>query len=154
MTQLVISLTAWIRAHKQQTILIVAGIILFALCLTMPVIIGAMGFSASEPVLGSATAAWQSSIGSVVAGSLFSFLQSAAMGGAAMGLFTGLGGLGAVIALSGALTIIPTMKERCREFIEKATTGLKGGCQKMRAEAGNFWLKIPSSVLKMRNHDG
>jgi hypothetical protein len=42
-------------------------------------------------------------MGSVVAGSLFSLCQSAAMGGAAMRAVTGVGALGGVIAVGGLL---------------------------------------------------
>ncbi len=40
------------------------------------------------PVAGSIAAGWQASLGSVASGSLFAFLQSAAMGGVAMGIFS------------------------------------------------------------------
>jgi hypothetical protein len=53
-----------------------------AALITMPVL-GAIGFSTLGPVGGSLAAGWQSSIGAVQAGTLFSFCQSAAMGGAA-----------------------------------------------------------------------
>ncbi|KAF3188063.1 hypothetical protein TWF225_003840 [Orbilia oligospora] len=46
-----------------------------------PVVLGAVGFSATGPVAGSYAAAWQSSIGVVQAGSTFAALQSAAMTG-------------------------------------------------------------------------
>lgn len=46
-------------------------------------------------------AAWQASMGTVAAGSFFAFLQSAAMGGAAIGLFTGIGTAGGLITLVG-----------------------------------------------------
>jgi hypothetical protein len=39
-----------------------------------------VGFSSAGPVAGSLAAAWQASIGNVVAGSLFSTVQGAAMG--------------------------------------------------------------------------
>ena len=49
----------------------------------MPVL-GAAGFGALGPVVGSSAAVWQASIGAVEAGSLFAWCQSAAMGGAAV----------------------------------------------------------------------
>ncbi|KDQ60063.1 hypothetical protein JAAARDRAFT_205106 [Jaapia argillacea MUCL 33604] len=63
--------------------IIAAGI--FGLVLA-PVIIhpvlGLIGFSAAGPVAGSLAALWQSSIGNVVAGSIFAMCQSIAAGGA------------------------------------------------------------------------
>lgn len=154
MAQLVGSLTAWVRAHKKQTTLIVIGITLFAIYLTMPAILGAIGFSATEPVLGSMAAGWQAFIGSVAAGSLFSFLQSAAMGGAAMGLFTVVGVLGAVIAVGGVLATVQVVKERCGEFVREAATVVKGGCQKAMAETGNLWQSFRNSFSKKLKHHG
>lgn len=142
MTQLVLSLTTWIRAHKRMTAVIVSGIILSALCIAMPAILGAIGFSATGPVLGSVAAGWQASIGSVAAGSLFSFLQSAAMGGAAMGLFTGVGVLGAVVAVGGGLATIQVVKERCGEVMGVATTAVKDGCQNVMAKTGKLWQRL------------
>ncbi len=55
----------------------------------VPVILPAIGFSAIGPVAQSIAAAWQSSLGIVAAGTPFAFLQSAAMGGAAAGVFYG-----------------------------------------------------------------
>jgi len=49
---------------------------------------GVFGFSAIGPVAGSVAAGWQASIGVVEAGSLFALCQSAAMGGATVGLTT------------------------------------------------------------------
>ena len=69
-------------------------------------ILGAMGFSAVGPVAGSIAAGWQASLGSVVSGSLFSFLQGAAMGGAAMGVFTGIGAAGVGVAAAGVLVAV------------------------------------------------
>jgi len=55
-------------------------------------------FSATGPVAGSIAAAWQFSIVLVEAGSLFSWCQSAAMGGAALNGIFGFGLAGAVTA--------------------------------------------------------
>lgn len=153
MAQLVESLTAWIRVHKKQITFIIAGITLSALCLATPAILGAIGFSATGPVVGSVAAGWQASIGSVVAGSLFSFLQSAAMGGAAMGLFTGVGVLGAVIAVGGGLATVQVVKEGCREFVEQTVSTVKFGCQKAMAETGDVWQRIWNPFSKTKNHD-
>ena len=66
-----------------------------------------LGFSAVGPVAGSIAAGWQSSIGLVSVGSLFAFLQSAAMGGAAMAGIVGLVAGGLTIAGLAALTAVP-----------------------------------------------
>lgn len=75
---------------------------------TLP-ILGAVGFAASGPVLGSAAAGWQAAMGAAVpAGSLFSILQGAAMGGAAVAGVTAAGaGAGAVVggAAVGAVNL-------------------------------------------------
>ena len=72
---------------------------LFALVLATPAILRAIGFSAVSPIAGSVAAGWQESIGSVTAWSLFAFLQSAAIGGAAMGVFAAIGALGGGVRL-------------------------------------------------------
>ena len=66
---------------------------------TLPI----LGFSSIGPVTGSIAAGWQASMGSVVAGSFFSLLQSAAMGGAAMGVFAGVGALGGAVVVAVGL---------------------------------------------------
>ncbi len=51
-------------------------------------------------------------MGTVTAGSLFSFLQSAAMGGAAIGLFAGIGTVGGLVALIGVGASANVVRER------------------------------------------
>ena len=62
--------------------------------------LGAAGFAATGPVAGSAAAAWQSSIGLVQAGSLFSWCQGAAMGGAAVNGIIACGTAGGTVAMA------------------------------------------------------
>ena len=62
-----------------------------------------MGFSAIGPIGGIIAAGWQASLGSVASGSLFSFLQSAAMGRAAAGVITAIRMVGAGVAVAGVL---------------------------------------------------
>ena len=62
-------------------------------------------------------------MGSVAAGSLFAFLQSAAMGGAAMGLFVGIGGLGGGVAVAAGLAASTETKEKIGDFIERVVVG-------------------------------
>lgn len=132
-------MTAWVEAHKKETAFILAGIIILVLCLAMPAVLGVIGFGALGPVVGSMAAAWQATIGNVVAGSLFAFLQSAAMGGAAMGFFVGLGVLGAVVAMSGAASTIDVVKEKSQAIIETSSRGMIAGFQQVKAGAGIIW---------------
>jgi len=85
---------------------VTGGIVSLASLVALP-ILGAVGFGMAGPAVGSAAAAWQSSIGLVEAGSFFTWCQSAAMGGAAVGgiLATGFAGAGVAVvaALTGAL---------------------------------------------------
>ncbi|MCJ1383698.1 hypothetical protein MMC17_006812 [Xylographa soralifera] len=102
------SVTRYVRAHP--------GEIVFALfcmiCLAaVPVILPAIGFSSIGPVAGGLAAAWQSAIGAVVAGSPFAILQSAAMGGVAGVLVTGVGvaGIAGLAAKKGWETDVGTV---------------------------------------------
>ena len=63
-----------------------------------------VGFGTLGPVAGSMAAGWHSSLGLVVAGTPIAFLQSAAMGGAAMGVMTGIGVLSSMVTIAAALT--------------------------------------------------
>ena len=83
--------SAWVRQNPYQAAGILGGTILIILTIATPAILAAAGFGALGPVGGSLAAAWQASIGSVAAGSLFAILQSVAMGGAALGMLTGIG---------------------------------------------------------------
>ncbi len=125
--------------------------------------LGALGFSAIGPVAGSVAAGWQASIGSVAAGSLFASLQSVAMGGAAMGILTGIGAGGAV-AVAGAVValfknrvrefgekvvaVVASVKERVREFAEKVvavvapfTEMIRGFAEKVKGWWSWFWKR-------------
>ncbi|KAI5839106.1 hypothetical protein DFP73DRAFT_587771 [Morchella snyderi] len=75
-----------------------AGIALGIATIVMPI---AIGFGAAGPILGSIAAGWQSSIGSVVAGSAFAVIQSMAMTGAFTAIGGALIGIGAAIPLLG-----------------------------------------------------
>ena len=112
-------ISAWIRAHPYQTAGIVGGTILFILACCTPAILAAAGFSSIGPVAGSAAAAWQASMGSVAAGSLFAFLQSAAMGGAAMGVFVGVGAAGGGIAITAGLAASHVTVEKVEGVFKK-----------------------------------
>ncbi|KAM0796134.1 hypothetical protein BDR22DRAFT_825396 [Usnea florida] len=85
---------------------VVGGVAMTASVAALPVL-GLVGFSASGPVMGSAVTAWHSSIGLAQAGSLFSWCQSAAMGGAAMNgiVAAGVTGGGVAMAATGAAAV-------------------------------------------------
>jgi len=88
------SVTSYVHEHPWET----AFALLSVLSITIvPVILPAIGFSAIGPVAESIAAAWQSSIGIVAAGTPFAFLQGAAMGGAAAGVFYGAGFAGLAV---------------------------------------------------------
>ncbi len=140
-------LTAWVKAHSKEITVIVAGITLFALSLATPAILGAIGFSATGPILGSMAATWQASIGSVAAGSLFSFLQSAAMGGAAMGLFTGVGAVGAVIAVGGGLATVEVLKQGFVDFMKKGVNFVMRG-QDVKETNDDDSDEQPTTIMK------
>ncbi|RDB27540.1 hypothetical protein Hypma_003816 [Hypsizygus marmoreus] len=62
-----------------------AGVVLGVIGAAMALMVKSLaliGFSAGGPIAGSIAAAWQASIGNVVAGSVFALLQSIAMTGA------------------------------------------------------------------------
>jgi hypothetical protein len=79
-------------------------------------VLGAAGFAATGPVVGSAAAAWQSSIGLVEAGSLIAWCQSAAMGGAALNGIFSFGVAGAGVAGVATVPAIPGLVEKFNVF--------------------------------------
>lgn len=88
-----------------------------------PAILGAVGFGALGPVAGSTAAGWQSSTGLVAAGSAFSFLQGAAMGGVAMGVITGVGIVGGAVPIVAALA---PKAEIVKDVLKDVTVGVHG----------------------------
>ena len=92
-------LSSYIRAHPYLFAFQLTGALFStAAAVTLPVL-GAAGFSALGPVTGSAAAAWQASLGIVEAGSLFTWCQSAAMGGAAVNAIIATGAAGGGVAV-------------------------------------------------------
>ena len=73
------------KTHPRRTGLLILGLTVSALSLLVVPVLGVVGFTATGRAARSAAAAWQPSIGAVKAGSLFTWCQSAAMGGAALG---------------------------------------------------------------------
>lgn len=103
-------LTTYIEKHPIKFGLQVAGgVVSLASIFVLP-ILGVVGFAATGPIAGSAAAGWQASMGLLQAGSLCSWCQSAAMGGAAVGgiLATGLTGAGVAVSatVAGALDTV------------------------------------------------
>ena len=88
----------------------------------MPVL-GLVGFTAVGPAAGSAATAWQASMGVVKAGSLFSWCQSAAMGGAALGGIQ-VAGIAGVAGFAGATVTrvadVPGLAETFKRVYRRA----------------------------------
>ncbi|KAI9677862.1 MAG: hypothetical protein M1829_002359 [Trizodia sp. TS-e1964] len=85
-------IVAYARAHPYEFSLLLAGSAAVAASL---VLLPLLGFGALGPVAGSVAAGWQSALG---AGAVFSFLQSAGMGGAlAAGVVGGVGVVGGAV---------------------------------------------------------
>ena len=91
------------KAHPVLTGLQVVGATVSVLSFVAVPVLGAVGFTAAGPAAGSAAAAWQASIGAVKAGSLFSWCQSAAMGGGALGGIQAAGVAGTALTRVGKL---------------------------------------------------
>ena len=107
------SMKDYARAHPVLTGIQITGLGVSVLSLCAVPILGAVGFAATGPAAGSAAMAWQASIGVVKAGSLFSWCQSAAMGGGAL---AGIQAAGAAGAASAALTRVGDLPELMETF--------------------------------------
>lgn len=83
-----------------------------------PLIIGAVGFGAGGVVAGSVAAAWQATIGNVVAGSLFATLQSVGVLGLSGGAVAAVGVGGGVVGAATA-TGVATMALATNNEVEK-----------------------------------
>ena len=110
-----------------------SGILLCVLALAAPTILGVVGFSAVGPVAGSTAAAWQASIGLVATGSAFSFFQSAAMGGAAMGVIGGIGASGVTVAVAVGLASL-----KGRGLMNNADGAIDGLIENAKGAIGGF----------------
>ena len=119
-------ISAWIRAHPYRAFGVIGGITILGLTFAIPVILEVVGFGALGPVAGSIAAGWHSSLGIVAAGTPFAFLQSAAMGGAAMGVMTGIGALGSAVTIAAALFL----KKRTAGGLVSNCKGAVGGAVK------------------------
>ena len=120
----------WVRAHPYRAFCIFGGVTILGLTVAIPAILQIVGFGALGPVGGSIAAGWQSSLGLVVAGSPFAFLQSAAMGGAAMGVMTGIGVLVSAVTVAAALTLkegtVGGLVSSCKGAVGGAVEKFKG----------------------------
>lgn len=121
-----------IKSHPYLSALQASGLLVSAASLGAPLILGAVGFSAVGPVAGSAAAAWQSSMGLVQAGNLFTWCQSAAMGGAAVGGIVAAGSVGVGTAAAATLAGLVT-----KTTLEHMTE------EKVRDMYGNAFRKGP-----------
>jgi hypothetical protein len=130
-----------VKAHPIQSSITAAGLVLFAGASLVNPALGFAGFSALGPTAGSAAAAWQSSIGIVQAGSLFSWCQGATMGGAAAGtifMSQGVGGGVAGLAIlkaswDGSNNEKETMQRIWSLFTEKVRkVGGKDGSEEVK----------------------
>ena len=84
-----------------------------------------LGFGVLGPTAGSIAAAWQSSIGNVVAGSLFALFQSAGMGGATSAIIAGIGLLNlALLFAAFATTLLGDRRDKLREAAASVATKL------------------------------
>jgi hypothetical protein len=126
-------LTNYIKKHPVKFGLQVAGGVVSLASLAVLPVLGVLGFTAIGPVASSAATGWQASTGLVQAGSLFSWCQSAAMGGAAVTgiLATGLTGAGVAVSatIAGALDVtgdeepFPDLKEMFLESWKRDVDG-------------------------------
>ena len=91
-----------------------AGLSVSLLSVCVVPALGALGFGALGPVGGTAATAWHSSIGLASSGSLFSWCQGVAMGGAALGSVQAAGAAG--LAAAGVGSIPELMKTFKRGF--------------------------------------
>lgn len=99
------------KAHPIRTGIQIAGLTLSAASMFTVPVLGFVGFKTLGPAAGSAAAAWQSSIGVVRAGSLFSWCQSVTMGGTALGGIQIAGVAGVAGAALTRVTEIPGLQE-------------------------------------------
>ncbi|MCJ1248403.1 hypothetical protein MMC30_005620 [Trapelia coarctata] len=102
------------------------GTLLLISSLAIPPILFVLGFGPVGPAVGSAAAAWQSSIGLVQAGSLFAWCQSVAMGGAALNGILASAAIGG--GLAGGATLLASLDqaklmERMQSYFEKLKLG-------------------------------
>jgi hypothetical protein len=108
----------WMRKDSKTTTLIVMVVLTIMFGAAAPAILGSIGFSAVGPVagmylsanclvsmslhiIGTIAASWQASIGSVATGSLFTILQSAAMGGFGVAIVSLVGAGISFVGLAG-----------------------------------------------------
>ncbi|KAL8828417.1 MAG: hypothetical protein Q9191_002598 [Dirinaria sp. TL-2023a] len=123
-------ISAWIRAHPYRAFGVFSGITILGLTCAIPVFLELVGFGALGPVAGSIATGWHSSLGLVAAGTPFAFLQSAAMGGAAMGAITGIGVLSNAITIAVALT---TKKRTIGGLMSSCKRAVGGAVKKFKS---------------------
>ncbi|EPS36621.1 hypothetical protein H072_9831 [Dactylellina haptotyla CBS 200.50] len=123
--------------------------------LTIQSLLAALGFTSSGPVAGSLAATWQSSIGNVVAGSLFSQIQIIAMLTGRMALLnTNLGLAAVVFIFIGFIVSDLAQNEEFRNFVEEQTSKLWETISNIAGQIGPWFQQIFLESLKttMQSH--
>ncbi|QSS65135.1 hypothetical protein I7I51_05977 [Histoplasma capsulatum] len=83
------------------------GAAIIVTSITVSPVLGLVGFTPIGPAAGTFATIWQSSLGSVEAGTLFAMCQSIAMGGVATNVVPAIGAMGAgVVALPAASQMV------------------------------------------------
>ena len=131
-------ISAWIRAHPYRVFGVFGGITILGLTWAIPAFPEVVGFGALGPIARSIATGWQSSLGLVAVGTSFAFLQSAAMGGVAIGVMTGIDVLSSAATIAAALIL----KER--------TVG--GQVSNCKGAVGGAVKKLKSFFGKWKTH--
>lgn len=126
-------ISTWVRAHPYRAFGVFSGIMILGLTCAIPAFLEVVGFGALGPVAGSIATGWHSSLGLVAAGTPFAFLQSAAMGGAAMGAITGIGVLSSAITVAVALT---TKERTIGGLVSSCKRAVGGAVEKFKSFFG------------------
>lgn len=115
--------TNYAKFAKEHPLIIVGQVSLWVGPLAAPAALGALGFSATGIMANSLAASWQARMPLVKAGSLFSKLQSAMMGGQALGgLRAAIGSVAAAVTGITALSALLSpseMEDMFRRFYRK-----------------------------------
>ena len=98
--------SSYIKAHPYFFAFQLTGLLFSTVAVITPPLLGALGFSVLGPVVGSAVAGLQASLGIVEAGGHFAWCQSAATGGAAVDAVVATGATGGEVAALTTATAV------------------------------------------------